>query len=112
MSETQTFRGKFSCTDLTVEEFVDNNIKYLPEYYDQASLNEKFHEIVWEMCHSKNSKFNDFFQHNNIVYEVTELEDLQYNSFIEIDKVSGKFVTSFHDGGTDLSEMLSKGMED
>jgi|TARA_A100001518_G_C1227144_1_gene79267 hypothetical protein len=59
----------------------------------------------------KNSKYNDFFQHNNIVYEVTELEDLQYNSFIEIDKVSGKFVTSFHDGGTDLSEMLSKGME-
>jgi hypothetical protein len=53
MSETQTFRGKFACTDLTVEEFVGDNIKYLPEYYDQASLNEKFHEIVWEMCHSK-----------------------------------------------------------
>ena len=112
MSETQTLRGKFSCTDLTVEEFVDDNMKHLPEYYDQISLDEKFHEIVWEMCHSKNSKYIDFFQHDNIVYEVTELEDLQYNSFIEMDKLFGKFVTSFYDGGTCLSEMLSKGMED
>lgn len=112
MSETQTYKGKFSCTDLTVEEFVEENVKYLPDYYQDADLMEKFYEITWEMCNSKDTKHKGFFEHEGVVYGITELDNLQYSSFVEIDKVTGKFVTSFYDGGTCLSEMLSKGMGD
>lgn len=111
MSETQTYKGKFACTDLTVKEFVEENSKYLPDYYQDADLMEKFYEITWEMCDSKDAKHKGFFHHEDLVYEITELDNLQYSSFVEIDKVTGTFVTSFYDGGTCLSEMLSKGME-
>lgn len=112
MSETRTYKGKFFCTDLTVEQFVEDNIKHLPEYYLDADLMEKFYEITWEMCEKVDSKYKGFFTYDDLVYEVTDLDNLQYSSFIELDKVSGTFVTSFHDGGTCLSEMLVKGMED
>lgn len=112
MSETQTYKGKFACTDLTVEEFVEENSKYLPDYCPDVDIMEKFYEITWEMCDSKDAKHEGFFEHKGLVYEVTELKDLQYSSFVEIDKVAGTFVTSFYDGGTCLSEMLIKGMEE
>ena len=110
MSETRTYRGKFSYTGLTVEEFVEDNIKYLPDCCKDESLREKFYEIVFEMTNDKEIKAEDFFEYKGLVYEVTSLEDLEFKSFIEIDRVKGEFITSFYDGATSLSEMLAKGM--
>ncbi len=108
MSGTQTYKGKFVSTGLTLEEFISDNISHLPEYYKEAEQSEQFYEIVWELCHKKDSKHHEFFIKDGIVQEVVELEDLQYSSFCEVDEVTGTFVTSFYDGGTCLGEMLEK----
>ena len=107
MSETKTYKGKFISTELSVEKFVKDNLYMLPSNCEWTLL-EKFYHIVEELCEEEGGPI-DFFIKEDEVYEVLELEDLDYDNFIQINEVTGEFVTSFYNGGTCLSEMLERG---
>ena len=77
MSETQTYKGKFSSLEMTVEEFVEDNLHHLSDYLkDSDNVREKFMDICDNMEWRGESK--GFFVIDGIVQEISELEDLQY----------------------------------
>lgn len=107
MSGVETVLGTFEEVDLdgkTIEE-------YAKAQFPEGTVKSDYYENWYEYLQDEND--GNFFEHEGRLFKVTDQEDYSYDSFAKIEKTGeGKynFVTSFHNGGTYLTEMLSEGI--
>lgn len=105
----KTKRIKFNTTE---EEFFKERIeakrqkgKLHIEYDPSAESYKEFY--LWN--------FDDIVFFNNEAWELVEKQDLEYFDFFKVLKNEDEtytFITSFHNGGTCLNEMLEEGLKD
>ena len=111
MSEQETWRGKFKEIFIADEKGIENKCKEICELHGIKNLDGYLDSWVEQL---KEDLSDRYLVLGNIIYEYLEKEDLRYDSFCNLTKTGPftyKFITSFHNGGTCLSEMIEEALK-